>query len=278
MILNLQHMLNRRIAIFALAALLLPLLAACGGAASLPLYQSDLVAKAQEFNGKNVTVIGAYLGRGNPQISVLALGTSTLDNGLDAQPFGELIWLDGFPEAQLKDRLHQPGDAVYGFVSVSGVFETGGAYGPDGQYRYRIAVSNAEPREQIRRNEVRIENRPLGEGKLTLFELADDTGARNGQQVTTRGYYFWNGPLAVLAEGVSTDTDGTNPQPVGKQIWMEGFPPDQSSKLNLGPNNSFVWGLVEVTGEFKSGGAFGKDGAYKTFLQVAPNGVTVVGQ
>ncbi len=271
-------MLRARIAVLALAALILPLLAACGGAAGGELYQSDLVAKAQEFNGKSITVIGAYLGRANPQTSVLALGTSTLDNGLDAQPFGELIWLDGFPEAQLKERLHQPGDAVYGFVSVSGVFESGGSYGPEGKYRYRIAVSGAEPREQIRRNEVRIENRPLGEGKLTLFELADDTGARNGQQVTTQGYYFWNGPLAVLAEGVSTDTDGTNPQPVGKQIWMEGFPPDQSSKLNLGPNNSFVWGLVEVTGEFKSGGAFGKDGAYKTFMQVAPNGVTVVGK
>lgn len=278
MTLYLRHILRARIAMLTLAVLILPALAACGGAGSGELYQSDLVAKAQEFNGKNITVIGAYLGRANPQTSVLALGTSTLDNGLDAQPFGELIWLDGFPEAQLKDRLHQPGDAVYGFVSVSGVFEAGGSYGPDGQYRYRIAVSGAEPREQIRRNEVRIENRPLGAGKLSLFELADDTGARNGQQVTTRGYYFWNGPLAVLAEGVSTDTDGTNPQPVGKQIWMEGFPPDQSAKLNLGPNNSFVWGLVEVTGQFQSGGTFGKDGAYTTFLQIAPNGVTVIGQ
>jgi hypothetical protein len=28
-----------------------------------------------------------------------------------------------------------------------------------------------------------------------------------------------------------------------------------------------VWGKVEVTGQFKSGGAFGKDGAYKELLQ-----------
>lgn len=257
-----------RAGLLPLAALLLALLTACAGVGGGDsLYQPDLVARAQEFNGKTVTVDGAYLARSNPSLNVLALGTSTLDNGLDAQPLGEAIWLDGFPEDRIKERLHQPGDAVYGFVRVTGRFEAGGGYGPEKQFRYRIAVTDAEPREQIRRNEVRITNKPLGEGKVSLFDLADDTGARNGQKVTTQGYYFWNGPLAVLAEGVSTDTDGTNPQPVGKQIWMEGFPPDQSSKLNLGPNNSFVWGLVEVTGSFKSGGAFGKDGAYKTFLQ-----------
>lgn len=261
-------MIQTRAALLALAALLLTVLTACAGLGDDTLYQPDLVARAQEFNGKTVTVDGAYLGRGNPQLKVLAFGTSTLDNGLDAQPVGEAIWLDGFPEDRLRERLHQPGDAIYGFVRVTGRFETGGGYGPEQQFRYRITVADAEPREQIRRNEMRISNTALGAGKLSLFELADDTGARNGQKVTTQGYYFWNGPLAVLAEGVSTDTDGTNPQPVGKQIWMEGFPPDQSSKLNLGPNNSFVWGLVEVTGEFKSGGAFGKDGAYKTFLQV----------
>jgi hypothetical protein len=72
----------------------------------------------------------------------------------------------------------------------------------------------------------------------------------------------------VLAEGVSTEADGNSPQPIGKIIWMDGFPPDESGKLHLGPNNSYVWGKVEVTGQFKSGGAFGKDGAYKEFLQV----------
>ena len=70
--------------------------------------------------------------------------------------------------------------------------------------------------------------------------------------------------IYVLAEGVSTEEDGASPQPVGDKIWMEGFPPDKSATLNLGPNNSFVWGLVEVTGKFETGGSYGKDGAYKS--------------
>jgi hypothetical protein len=71
----------------------------------------------------------------------------------------------------------------------------------------------------------------------------------------------------VLAEWISTEEDGSSPQPVGKIIWMEGFPPDKSAELNVGPNNSFVWGKVEVTGTFQSGGNFGRDGAYKEFIQ-----------
>ena len=108
----------------------------------------------------------------------------------------------------------------------------------------------------------------LGDGKIALLELLNDPGKYANQTVTTQGYYFWNGPLAVLAEGISTEEDGGSPQPIGKMIWMEGFPADKSGELHLGPNNSYVWGKVEVTGQFQSGGAFGKDGAYKEFLQV----------
>lgn len=237
------------------------------------LYVPNLVENAQQYSGKDITVNGAYLGRG-PEVSVLALGVSTLDNGLDAQPLGEQIWLEGFPEQNVKDQLHQPGDAVYGFVRVSGRFEAGGSYGPENKYKYRLQVASVEPIEQVQREEVRIENQVLGDGKVSLFELTDNPGQYNGQKVTTQGYYFWNGQIFVLAEGVSQEvpldggTVGSSPQPVGRQIWMEGFPPDKSGELNVGPNNSFVWGKVEVTGEFKSGGGFGRGGAYETFLQV----------
>ena len=49
---------------------------------------------------------------------------------------------------------------------------------------------------------------------------------------------------------------------------MEGFPPDKSADLNMGPNNSYIWGLVEVTGTFETGGGFGKDGAYQSIITV----------
>lgn len=31
---------------------------------------------------------------------------------------------------------------------------------------------------------------------------------------------------------------------------------------------NYVWGLVEVTGDFKSGGGFGKDGKYTEFIRL----------
>lgn len=231
------------------------------------LYVPDLLAKATEKNGQDVSVNGAYLERGG--VTVLVLGVSTADNGLDAQPLGDPIWVDGFP-ADVAQGLHRPGDAVYGFVKISGRFETGGSYGPDGKYKHRLQVASAEAIERIKRNEVRVANTPLGEGKVNLTELTANPAAYANKTVTTQGYYFWNSVIYVLAEGISYEEDGSNPQPVGKIIWMEGFPPDESGKLNLGPGNppGYVWGLVEVTGPFQSGGAFGKDGAYKEFLQV----------
>lgn len=243
----------------------LVLLATCGaqgGATGDTLYVQDVTANAQQFAGKEITVDGAYVWRpGNPSTSVLALGVSTLDNGLDAQPLGDLIWVEGFP-AEITADLHRPGDAVYGFVRVTGVFTAEGGYGPDGQFKYRLQVSNALPIEQIRRVEHKIDDKPLGDGKVSFFELQKNPGAYNGQTITTQGYYFWNSVIYVLAEGVVTEEDGASPQPMGTPIWMEGFPPDKSAQLNLGPNNSYVWGLVEVTGSFQTGGNFGKDGAY----------------
>jgi hypothetical protein len=240
-------------------------LAACGQDRALAV--PDLLARAQQYSGQQVTVNGFYVGRnGNPPLSVLTPVVSTLDNGLDAQPAGESVWLEGFPEATLS-ALHQPGDAIYGLVRVSGQFESAGGYGPEGQYQYLIRVGSAESIERVRRVEQRVDDAPLGEGKVALLELMADPAKYDGQAITTRGYYFWNGLIYVLAEGISTEEDGSSPQPIGKQIWMEGFPPDESSKLHLGPNNSYVWGLVEVSGDFRSGGSFGRDGRYTEFLQ-----------
>jgi hypothetical protein len=242
-------------------------LASCGGAGA-DLYVPTLLSNASQYSGKDVTVSGAYLDKGGSR--VLALGVSTLDNGLDAQALGDQIWLEGFPE-EITAELHRPGDAVYGFVRVSGRFESGGSFGPDGAFKHRIAVTAAEPIERVRRTEVRIKDEPLGEGKVSLFELTRDPAAYNGQQVTTQGYYFWNSVIFVLAEGISTEEDGSSPQPVGQVIWMEGFPPDVSGQLNVGPNTSFVWGKVEVTGQFSGGGGFGKDGAYPAQLVLDPS-------
>ncbi len=245
-------------------------LVTCGGSTGGALYILDVVQKAQSYAGQEITVDGTYIWRpGEPDLSVLAVGVSTLDNGLDAQPVGEsqAIWVENFP-ADVTADLHRPGDSVYGVVRVKGVFETGGSYGPNGSYQHKITVSDARSIELVKRVEHTLDNTPLAAGSVSFAELQSNPQAYHDQTVTTRGYYFWNSVIWVLSEGVSTEEDGSSPQPMGTPIWMEGFPPDQSEQLNQGPNHSYVWGLVEVTGTFQTGGGFGKDGAYESILFV----------
>jgi hypothetical protein len=246
----------------------LTLLVTCGSMSGGGLYVQDVIEQAQNYTGQEITVDGAYVWRpGDPGLSVLALGVSTLDNGLDAQPLGDAIWVENFP-AEVTSDLHRPGDSVYGFVRVTGTFETGGEYGPDGSYTHLLQVTQAQPIEQVKRVEHTIDDRTLEAGKVSFFELQNNPEQYHGQVVTTRGYYFWNSLIWVLSEGIATEEDGSSPQPMGTPIWMEGFPPDKSDELNQGPNNTYVWGLVEVTGRFETGGGYGKDGAYQSLLTV----------
>lgn len=243
------------------------LITSCGLLGDNTLHIADVTAAYDTYVDKEITVAGAYLTKPGAQpLSILAAGVSTLDNGLDAQALGDAVWVDKIPD-DVALNLHRPGDATYGFVKITGKLEAG-TFGPENNYKYQIVVSKVEVIEQITRVEQRITNEALSDGKVSLFTLIDKSSDYNNQKVTTQGYYFWNSIIYVLAEGISIEEDGSSPQPVGKIIWMEGFPPDKSAELNVGANNSYVWGKVEVTGSFQSGGNFGRDGAYKEFIQV----------
>jgi hypothetical protein len=245
-------------------------LATCGGGSGDVLYVQDVVTDSQTYVGQEITVDGFYVWRPDrpeaPTTSVLALGVSTLDSGLDAEPIGDAIWLEGFPP-EVTEELHRPGDSVYGVVRVTGTLESG-SFGPDGSYEHRLQVATAQPIERVRYVEHTLDQRTLGEGKVSFFELQENPEQYDGQQITTRGYYFWNTVIWVFAEGIATEEGGGSPQPMGDPIWMEGFPPDLTGELNVGPGNTFVWGLVEVTGTFETGGGFGKDGAYESMITV----------
>jgi hypothetical protein len=259
-------MFDRKMPFAVLLILVLAMLSACGG--STGMYLPTVLENPQDYNGKDITIDGAYVARGaDINNGVLAMGFSTLDNGLDAQPFGEQIWLENFPQ-DAANGLHHPGDSIYGMVRVSGRFEAAGNYGPEGQYKYRLAVSSASPLQTVVRTEQRVGNKALGDGKINFVELSSKADQYNGQTVTTQAYYFWNGALAVLAEGISTEEDGGSPQPVGEMVWVDGFPPELSAELNLGPNNSYVWGKIEATGYFQTGGNFGHDGSFPKHFQI----------
>jgi hypothetical protein len=280
----------------ALFALLLTACAESVGLINTPPTVYDLVQQPQQFAGKEITAQGFYLWKpGDPATSVLLPGVSTADrSNQDAQPIyasvecsgsGECqpsttavgqpstgaVWLENFP-AEITADLHRPGDAVWGAVEVTGLFEANGGYGPDSSYKYRLQVKQAKALQQIEREVFEVKNEPLS-GGVSIFELAADPAKYNGQKVTSRGYYFWSpatqGTFAqkVEREKTADESVGSVPTPTGIVMGLDGFPPDKSAQLNIGPNNTFVWGLIQVTGTLQTGD-FGPDGRYKQQIKV----------
>lgn len=265
----------------------------------------DVTQHPADFANKDVTIQGYYLWKpGNPHISVLIPGVSTADDVRDAQPIYASvecapngvckpsttavgtpstgsIWLEGFPP-DVTASLHTPGDSVWGVVEVTGRFENGGGYGPDKTYRYQMQVKSARALEKVEREVATLPKQPLGAGKVSLLDLAAKPEQFAGKDVTTQGYYFWSPATSgLLAENVSREKSaqsksGVNPMPGGKIIALDGFPPDLSAQINVGENNSYVWGLVEVTGTFETGGNWGPNGQYKQHLTIKNGQVKVL--
>jgi hypothetical protein len=297
--------LRARYLVFACAILFLT---ACGNNYVLGLFNappsvSDLVERPQEFAGKQVTAQGFYLWKpGDPGMSLLLPGLSTADGVRDAQPIyasvvcesdgtckptteqvGEAstgsVWLENFP-AEVTSDLHRPGDSVWGVVEVTGLFEANGGYGPDGSYRYRMQVEDARALLKVDRIVSAVEDEPLGEGKVSIFELERNPQQYDGQQVVSRGFYFWSpatqGTFAerVEREKVADQPEGISPMPSGILMGLDGFPAELSEQLHVGPNGSYVWGLIEVTGTFQTGSF--ADGRYDK--QITVDQVTVLEQ
>lgn len=240
----------------------------------------DLTKNPAVYNGKDVTVQGYYLWKpGDPGVSVLVKAVSTRSDGTDAQPLDVAVWVENFP-AEVSALLHRPVDAVYGGVELQGQFETGGQFGPQGAYSSRLLVRSARAIEAVER--VKYEApREIQPRQVSVYDLEKNPDRYNGQQITTRGFYYWTQATSgLLTTGVETEkplvanaTSGINPQPLGTPISMEGFPPDLSGQLNVGPANGFVWGLVEVSGTFQTGGRFGLEGRHTSQLLIDPASV-----
>jgi hypothetical protein len=297
----------KRVARTALLLVIFTSLVACGSGQSLfgstpTVY--DLTQRPAEFANKDVTVQGYYLWKpGDPAISVLIPGLSTADGVRDAQPIyasvecnadgacqpsttaiGEpstgSIWLEGFP-AEVTADLHTPGDSVWGVVEVTGRFETGGGFGPDGSYRYRLQVNGAKALQKVERIVSTLPDTPAP-GTTPFLDLVASPEQYAGTTVTTQAYYFWSPRTSgILAESVSRektpeDAAGLDPMPMGKAIALDGFPPDLSAQINVGENNSYVWGLVEVTGTFETGGPWGPNGEYQQHLTITDGQVRIL--
>jgi hypothetical protein len=241
------------------------LLAACGPAGgSVALY--DLVADPAHYNGQDVTVLGFYYQQGSEQL--LVAGVRTDDGFQNPVPLGDPVWVEGMPQAVV-DKLNVASGAVYGMVQVRARFETG-AFGPDGKYPSRLVISDPAAvvaLEAAQMQEAWVPTDLNIPGAVTLADLIAHPDQYSGQTVTLVAYYYWTPQTWVLAEGIRSLDGVNNAVPIGKQIWVEGFPPNVSGELHV-VGNTNVHGLVKVTGSFETLGSYGPNGAYPFRLVV----------
>ena len=244
---------------WAWALVFLPLLlGACGAlGGAVPFY--ELVADPARYDGQELTVLGFYYQKGSDQL--LVVGVRTDDGFQNPVPLGDPIWIEGMPTEAL-GQLNAASGATYGMVQVRGRFETG-SFGPAGSYPLRLTVTDSAAVVALEAAQMQEDWIPAGldiPGAVALVELAARPEQYAGQTVTVAAYYYWTPQTWVLAEGIRS-LDGThNAVPIGRQIWVEGFPPDVSGDLNVLENN--VHGLVQVTGRFETLGGYGPNGAY----------------
>jgi hypothetical protein len=234
------------------------LLAACGPAGgSVPFY--DLVADPARYNGQEITVLGFYYQKGDEQL--LVVGVRTDDGFQNPVPLGDPIWVEGMPQDVL-DQLNAASGALYGMVQVHARFEAG-AFGPEGKYPARLVIGKAEDAVALEAAQMQEDWVPSDlaiPGAISLADLVANPDAYSGQTVTVTAYYYWTPQTWVLAEGIRSLDGVHNAVPIGKQVWVEGFPPNVSGELNVLENN--VHGLVQVTGRFETLGSYGPNGAY----------------
>lgn len=237
---------------------ILLLLAACGPArASVPFY--ELVADPARYNGQEITVLGFYYQKDDQQL--LVVGVRTDDGFQNPVPLGDPIWVEGMPAA-VADRMNAASGALYGMVQVRARFETG-AFGPEGRYPWRLVIVDPSAVVDLESAQMHTDWLPDGldiPGALSTADLVARPDAYSGQTVTVVAYYYWTPQTWVLAEGIRSLDGVKNAVPIGKQVWVEGFPADVSGDLHVLENN--VHGLVQVTGRFETRGSYGPDGSY----------------
>lgn len=244
-------------------AFLALLLSGCGPAgASVPFY--ELIANPARYYGQEVTVLGFYYQKGAEE--VLVVGVRTDDGFQNPVPLGDPICLQGMPAA-VREQLNAAAGAVYGMVQVTGRFESSGSAGATCPYPSRLVVTDERQviaLEATRMQEERVPADLDVPGAVRLADLWAHPDSYAGQTVTVIAYYYGTPQTSLLAEGIRSLDGLHNAVPVGRQVWVEGWP--GPAGLRSAENTSH--GLVKVTGRFETRGGYGPQKAYAYRLVV----------
>jgi hypothetical protein len=139
---NIRYVLLTMIAILLLSTVAV----GCGGASQKVTFD-QLISQATEYNGKSVTLNAFYFS--GFEISALAGSLESASSGDRFVPAGTLIWVAGGISQELQNGLYTQTDTPSGYpeyfgeLTVTGKFETGGAYGHLNAYQYQITITAA---------------------------------------------------------------------------------------------------------------------------------------
>jgi hypothetical protein len=132
------------LAILALTSVMLP---ACSGKTDDTLSFDDLIAHADQYNGKVVT-FEAFFFYGF-EIEALSGGLTHQNNSSLWTPTNPRIWFSGNIPQDVTDRFYTQTDTPsgyperYGKIRITGTFQYGGAYGHLNAYNYQLVATGA---------------------------------------------------------------------------------------------------------------------------------------
>ena len=148
-------------------SLLLIFSSACTSA-SRPITFAQLISKADEYNGKTVTLEAFYFSgfriddlAGSLKLEAFDISrfktdalTGSLKTATSVErrmvPVGTLVWVEGGIPQELQDKLFKQSNTTSGYIEyfgklkIWGKFETGGEYGHFYSYQYQINITRAE--------------------------------------------------------------------------------------------------------------------------------------
>jgi hypothetical protein len=120
----------------------------CGGSANQSITFSELIAQADKYNGKMVTLEAYYFS--GFEISAISESVGPANSGAwRIVPTGTLVWVKGGISQELQGKLYAQTATPSGYterlgkLKITGKFETG-KYGHLDAYLYQITIINAE--------------------------------------------------------------------------------------------------------------------------------------
>jgi hypothetical protein len=129
--------------------LLLAPLAGCCGNTNQSVAFSQLISRADRYNGKTVNLEAFFFS--GFEISVIAETVGPATSGAwRIVPTGTLVWVKSGITEKIFDKLYRQTTTPSGYpenigkLRITGTFETGGKYGHMNAYNYQIAITNAE--------------------------------------------------------------------------------------------------------------------------------------